>query len=351
MYNESMSKTYLPQYQLTPKLVSLITQIERLYGQIEGLKIPQKLELNLKRNNLIQSSHASNKVEGNPLTLPEVTNLLLNDRVPVNRDEKEVVNYFEILSNLKNYTETPFGIELLKRIHLQLMDGIANFAGKIRNERVVIGKFHEKKKESQEGFSLKVKHEPPFHKQKEIEEELKNLFTWVNSKDEIPAILKAGLFHHQLVYLHPFEDGNGRVARLLTALLFLKQGYDINRYFILDDYYDIDRIQYSDGLHEADKGNVAIWLEYFAEGVKYSLQSALSKFENAMKTVSIAKRPTNKEKEVLQIMERQPEITSAEIAKKFKVSRQQAHNLLKALVEKGFVERKGSTKSSYYVMK
>jgi len=168
-----MSKTYLPQYQLTPKLVSLITQIERLYGQIEGLKIPQKLELNLKRNNLIQSSHASNKVEGNPLTLPEVTNLLLNDRVPVNRDEKEVVNYFEILSNLKNYTETPFGIELLKRIHLQLMDGIANFAGKIRNERVVIGKFHEKKKESQEGFSLKVKHEPPFHKQKEIEEEYK----------------------------------------------------------------------------------------------------------------------------------------------------------------------------------
>lgn len=346
-----MSKTYPPLYQLTPKLVSLIARIERLYGQIEGLKIPQKLELNLKRNNLIQSSHASNKIEGNPLTLPEVTNLLLDDRVPVNRDEKEVVNYFKILSNLKKYTGKPLEVELLKKIHLQLMTGVVDFAGEIRNERVVIGKLHEKKGENQKGFSLKVKHEPPLHKQKEIEEELKNLFTWVNTKDEIPAILKAGLFHHQLVYLHPFEDGNGRVTRLLTALLLLKQGYDINRYFILDDYYDIDRIQYSDGLHQADKGNITIWLEYFAEGVKYSLQSALAKFENAMKTISIVERPTSKEKEVLKVMEKQPEITSAEIAKRFKVSRQQAHNLLKALVEKGLVERKGSTKSSYYVMK
>lgn len=346
-----MPKTYSPKFQFTPKLVSLITQIERFYGQIEGLKIPKKLELNLKRNNMIQSSYASNKIEGNPLTLPEVTNLLLDDRVPVNRDEKEVVNYFGILSDLKDYIETPFNLELLKKIHLELMKGVADYAGKIRNDKVVVGKFQENKGKGQEGFSLRVKHEPPFHKREEIERELKALFDWANEDTEVPTILKTALFHHQLVYLHPFEDGNGRVTRLLTALLFLKRGYNINRYFILDDYYDIDRLQYSDNLHKADKGNVIGWLEYFAEGVKYSLQSALSKFETAMKTLSMVERPTNKEKEVLEIMKEQPEITSTEIAERLKVSRQQAHSLLKALVEKDLVVRKGSTKSSYYMIK
>jgi Fic family protein len=346
-----MSKKYPPEYQLTPKLVSLITQVERLYGQIEGLRVPKKLELNLKRDNMIQSSYASNKIEGNPLTLPEVTNLLLDDRVPANRDEKEVVNYFDILGGLDKYIDEPFDLSLLKEIHLRLMDGVAEFAGKIRNEKVVIGKFQEDKNKGKDGFSLKVKHEPPFHKRVEIEGELKKLFSWANEKSELPITMQTGLFHHQMVYLHPFEDGNGRVTRLLTALLFLKRSYNINRYFILDDYYDIDRTLYSDNLHEADRGNMTAWLEYFSEGVKYSLQSAVSKFENAMKTLSIAERPTNKEREVLEIMKRQPEVTSTDVADHLKVSRQQAHNLLKSLVGKDLLERKGSTKSSYYMMR
>ena len=57
---------FKPKFELTPKLLGNITKIERLYGQIEGLKIPQKLELNLHRDNLIQSSYASNSIEGNP---------------------------------------------------------------------------------------------------------------------------------------------------------------------------------------------------------------------------------------------------------------------------------------------
>jgi len=78
-----------PKYRLSRKLLQNITKIERFYGQIESLKIPSKLELNLTRSNLIVSAYASNKIEGNPITLPEATNLILDDRIPVNRDEKE----------------------------------------------------------------------------------------------------------------------------------------------------------------------------------------------------------------------------------------------------------------------
>lgn len=338
---------FTPNYIITPELLSEITQIERLYGQIEALKIPEQLELNLTRNNLIQSSYASNRIEGNPLTLPEVTNLLLDDRVPVNRSEKEVVNYFDIINQLSTYTDTQFSLELLKEIHKKLLTGVDETAGTIRNVAVIVGKYT-----GEVGnVTLKVKHNPPFHTEKEISTSLNELFAWIENTPQIPAVLLAGIFHHQFVYIHPFEDGNGRVCRILTALIFLKQKYKINKYFILDDYYDIDRHQYSDALHSADSNDKTEWLTYFAEGMKHSLTSALFKLQEVMKTLPVKHRPTEKEQSVLTMFQAQQEITSQDVAKSLKVSRQQAHNLLSSLVEKGFLVKEGSTKSSYYTLK
>lgn len=336
-----------PQYKLTDRLLTTLTRIERLYGEIEALKIPQKLELNLKRDNLVKSSYASNRIEGNPLTLPEVTNLILDDRVPANRDEKEVVNYFSLLSNLKSYKERDLSLDLIKDLHGRLFSGVEKEAGKIRNAKVVIGKYGGKKR----SLTLKVKHDPPFHKRGQIEKALAELFAWLGKNQKLPTIIKTGIFHHQFVYVHPFEDGNGRVCRIATSLLFIKDNYQINKYFVLDDYYDIDKIQYSDKLHTADGGDKTEWLEYFADGVKHSLKSAVFRVKNALQTLSIKERPTPKERLVLEMIQTQPELTSQDAAKKLKVTRQQAHNLLSSLVNKGLLKRRGTTKSSYYVLK
>jgi Fic family protein len=337
-----------PKYKRTNTLLTNIAEIERLYGQIEAIRIPEKLELNLKRDNLIKSTYASNRIEGNPLTLPEVTNLLLDERVPVNRDEKEVVNYFQLLSELKNFTEREISLELIKEIHKRVLEGVDKSAGDIRNRKVVIGKYTSREKTP---ASLKVKHDPPFHKRKKIEGSLNNLLQWTEKTQKLPTIIKTGIFHHEFVYIHPFEDGNGRVCRMLTALLFIKEGYMINKYFVLDDYYDIDKTLYSDKLHSADQGEKTEWLEYFSDGVKYSLMGALDRAKNAARTLSIKDRPSKKENEVLEIMKEQPEMTSSELAEVLKVTRQQAHNLLSALVKKGLIERKGTTKSSFYRLK
>ena len=338
---------YQPLYRLTDKLLKNVTQIERHYGQIESLKIPKKLELNLTKHNLIKSSYASNRIEGNPLTLPEVTNLLLDDRVPVNRDEKEVVNYFTILQNLSEYQNKQFSIDLVTDFHKRLMTGVDETAGTIRNVKVVVGKYREEKG----NVSLKVKHDPPHHDRKSITKDLEELFTWVNSSRDVPIAIKTGIFHHAFVYIHPFEDGNGRVCRLLTALLFIKQEYLINKYFVLDDYYDIDRQQYSDMLHSADMGDKTQWLEYYSDGVKYSLQGALAKYREALLTLRIEEQPTPKEKEVLKIIQTRQEVTSQMIVQLLKISRQQAHALLSGLIEKGLLSKKGKTKSSYYFIK
>jgi len=340
---------FKPQYTLSPALLSQITQIERLYGQLEAIKIPKKLELNLNRDNLIQSSYVSNSIEGNPLSLQEVTNLLLDDRVPANRDEKEVTNYFDILKSLPDLTSQSISIDLMNQIHRQLLTGVKNkIAGQIRSKKVVVGKYLSEDKES---TSLEVKHEPPVHQAKAIERLLNQLFSWLDTDTDLPIAIKTGVFHHHFVYIHPYIDGNGRVCRLLTALIFLKHNYLINKYFVLDDYYDIDRSLYSDKLHTADSGNKTEWLEYFSEGIMYSLQAALSRVKEAQLKLSIKDRPSKQEQRVIELIQAQKEITSTDVAKALKVSRQQAHNLLKNLVEKGFLTKLGKTKKSFYTMK
>lgn len=339
--------TFRPRFKRSNQLLTNIAEIERLYGQIEALRLPEKLELNLKRDNLIKSTYASNRIEGNPLTLPEVTNLLLEERIPVNRDEKEVVNYFNLLSSLPELNQRAINLDLVRELHGQVLAGVDATAGAIRDRKVVVGKYVGGKSPA----TLRVKHDPPFHKRAEIEASLEDLLAWERQVHNLPTIIKTGCFHHEFVFIHPFEDGNGRVCRILTALLFLKDGYLINKYFVLDDYYDIDKILYSDKLHSADAGDKTQWLEYFSDGVKYSLMSALDKVKKAVQTLSLKDRPSKKESQVLEIMQARPEMTSTDLAEKLDVTRQQAHNLLSALVKKGLLERKGTTKSSYYILK
>jgi len=335
---------FKPEFSLTSKIISNISEIERLYGRLEGTKIPKQLLLNLERNNLIESSYASNSIEGNPLSQAEVTNLLLNDRVPTNRDEKEVVNYFKILKELEKRIKQQADLTQILDIHEKLMSGVVDeIKGKIRNKSIVVGRHDD-------NGNLIIKHDPPFHKRSLIEQSLKQLVEWLSNTQEAP-VLQAGIFHHEFVYIHPFEDGNGRVCRLLTALIFLKHNYLINKYFVLDDYYNIDRELYSDSLHSADSGNKTKWLEYFTDGVKYSLQSSLGRIETGLSRLTFELRPTPREQEVLQIMQKYRQISSSDLVKELKITRQQAFNLLKSLTEKGYIEKKGTTKSSYYELK
>ena len=337
-----------PQFNLSPEIISNLTKIERLYGQLEGLRIPRKLELNLERDHLIKSTYISNSIEGNSLSLPEVTNLLLGDRVPANRDEREVKNYFDLLKSLDQYVDQPLTLATITDLHGKLLKSVDNeIAGTIRNTRVIVGGY-----ETENGIpKLHVKHEPPFHKKLEIEQALTDLLNWVEQDKNTSPLLKIGIFHHQYVYIHPFVDGNGRTCRLLTALIFLKYHYQINKYFVLDDYYDLDRFEYSDKLSSADKGNKSEWLTYFTDGVKYSLQSALSRIETAMQSEKVADRPTPKEQAILTYLSSHAEVTSQDLVAEFNISRQQAHKLLAGLVDKGYVQKKGDTKGSFYKLK
>lgn len=338
-----------PKFSYTPQIVNQLATIERLYGQLLGEKLIPSLALKLAEANQILATHYSTSIEGNPLSTRDVTNIVLGDQIPTTKSEKEVKNYFSVLNKVallaKKYT--PITTQLTKQLHHELMRGIEDKdLGEFRNGPVFVG--HKTK------VKVVVKHEPPFHKKEEIEQALSNVYDWLSKTDQLHPLIKAGILHHQFAFIHPFFDGNGRLARILTAYYLLLRQYEVTKYFILDDYYDIDRQLYSDTLHTADQGDRTKWLEYFLDGIANSLQAAFSRVEELKKSrleqEMGEKRVlvTSREEEVLQIVIDKKAIKSSDIQEILEVTRQQAHNLLSSLVKKGLLQKFGKTKTSYY---
>lgn len=338
-----------PRFSYTPKIINSIGTIERLYGQLTSEKLIPSLALKLSQENQILATHYSTSIEGNPLSPYDVTNIILNDKIPTTKSEKEVKNYFSVLNKIfiLEKRKEPISPDLTRMLHKELMQNIEEEnLGEFRDDHVFVG--HRTHGE------LVVKHNPPFHTRAEIEKALNSLFDWLKKPDDLHPLIRAGIFHHQFAFIHPFFDGNGRLTRILTAYYLFLKDYQVAKYFILDDYYDMDRQEYSDKLHTADLGDKTEWIEYFLEGIANSLQAAIARIEALKRSnlddITGEKRVlvTNREEEVLEIVIDKKAIKTTDIQDALSVTRQQAHSLLFSLVKKGLLKKFGKTKTSYY---
>ena len=115
---------------------------------------------------------------------------------------------------------------------------------------------------------------------------------WINKEnaDEIHPVLRAGIVHHELVRIHPFIDGNGRVGRILASLILFLGGYDIRRFFSLEEYYDRDAVVYYEHLGKATAGDLTSWLEYFTYGAAIEFTKTKEKILKLSKDVKLKER-------------------------------------------------------------
>lgn len=337
-------------FSYTTTIINQIASLERFYGQLTAQKLIPSFSLRLTEENRILATHYSTSIEGNPLTPHEVTNVVLDERIPTNKSEREVKNYFDLLIHISVMAQKRIAIttDFMLMLHRRLMDGIViKQPGEIRGSGVIVG-------HRNMAAGLVTKHNPPAHTKEGIEKLLNEIFDWLHKPSDMHPLIRAGILHHQLAYIHPFFDGNGRIARLLTSYYLLLEHYEVTKYFILDDYYDIDRLEYSDKLHSADTGDKTAWLEYFLEGISYSLKSALGRIEklsgDVMEKVKGDKRAlvTKREEDVLQVVIAKKQIKTSDIQSALGVTRQQGQFLLSSLVDKGILQKFGKTKNSYY---
>ena len=306
-----------PQFKYTDKIVKYIAQIASAKEIISNAKIIPLYDTKLKQDALIKSSHYSTSIEGNPLNLEEVKTLINNNQKPTTKAEQEVLNYFNVLNNLNKYSDKIITKNTILSVHKDLTKDLLKnpeYEGKFRDTRVFIGNLHTKK----------INYIPP--DAYKVPGLIDELLDWLNnSTDEMYPVIIAGILHYELVRIHPFIDGNGRTSRLMATLILSIHKFNIDNYFTLDEYYNQDRQAYVDALKSADKiHDLTNWLEYFCQGVLYSidkvksevlkLDQITSKYDNTIEL-------TPNEISVLTLLEEKKHIQNKDIQEMLNISK------------------------------
>lgn len=256
---------FAPRYQISPQLLTTIKRITVLIHELNKRVYPGVVLAQLQSEARAVSTYASTSIEGNPLPLSEVRRLLKNQPDQVRQSELEVVNYNHILMELSGQWAQPLSKTLLLHIHRLVTEGLipAHQVGRLRQDVVVV----------HNPYTGQVIYLPPDHA--DVPALVDELLAFVQTNRTVldPVIL-AGLFHKQLVVIHPFMDGNGRTTRLATNVLLA--GLDINTFnlFSFENYYNQNVSRYFQQVGVLGNYYDAVstldftpWLEYFAEGI------------------------------------------------------------------------------------
>ena len=336
-----------PNFKYTQHIVNNLLKITQARDTILNSKIIPKWEVSLRRDALIRSAHASTAIEGNKLTLEEVSQLAQGRKITATRKEKqEVLNYLQVLTNIEKYQENGKITEkLLLKLHKDVThEALENpqHEGTYRKVQVYVGN----------KITGEVVFMPP--KVEEVQKLVQGLLEWINQEKELNPVLLAGLAHYEFVRIHPFVDGNGRTARALATLILYTRDFDIKRFFALDDYYDSDRNSYYAALKSVDKNilDTTKWTEYFTDGVLISLTRVKEKILSfSIKRTGPQIALTEKQMKIMEKVVANGKITSGEIQEMFKISRQAVYKELKKMIELGVIEPKGEGKAIYYIPK
>jgi Fic family protein len=293
---------------------------------------------------LVLEAHHTTHIEGTRLTLEQSERLLAGQPVPEAdpEDARELLNYRDAFDLVAGYLGSgePITEGLIREIHKRLVRGVRGDAAapgeyrKIQNYVV----------NSQTGETVYTP--PPAH---DVPPMMADLVAWLGAEREASAVLVAGLAQFQLVHIHPFLDGNGRTARLLSTLCLYRTGYDFKRLFTISEHYDRDRVAYYQAIQSVRKCGMDLtgWLEYFAEGLATQMQEVQERGEQVIRrdvVLSKARRAGLKARPVavLAFLIDQGKGTVAECEAALKENRRTLQRDLKLLVDKGFAREVGT---------
>jgi Uncharacterized conserved protein len=339
-----------PKYAITH---ALLENIKRIYGLTQTLnqrRFPNTVLVELQRDAEAISSFASTSIEGNPLPLTDVKRILKNGPQNIRDSEREVLNYNEILKEINGKlvkAVLPITLPLILQIHKKVTHKLLPTfqSGKLRVDPVFVN----------DPRSGKTIYYPPDAKY--VPALVNELIHFVETnKSKIDLLILAGLFHKQMVIIHPFIDGNGRTTRLLTKILLADMGLNTFNLFSFENYYNQNVTRYFQtvgvvgGYYDLiGKVDFSVWLEYFTGGI----------IDELLRVEKILPRAALSPNDELQLYHRQiietiqdkGFITDRDYAKLVSRARQTRRLDFNKLIELGLIQREGKGKSTYYILK
>ena len=272
---------YAPPFEITSKIIELISKISEKLGEITSIQ-NNPLHIQLRKENRIKTIHSSLAIENNSLTLEQITAIINGKRVLGNPNEiKEVKNSiqaYDLLLSLNPYDEN----DLLKAHKLMMQDLVSN-SGKYRVDGV--GIFD----------GEKVVHVAP--QAKRVPELMANLFEWLKTSD-IHPLIKSCVFHYEFEFIHPFQDGNGRLGRLWQTVI-LKEWKEIFAWLPVETLIKENQKEYYNVLGVSDSvANSTKFIEFMLSTILNTIEEIIQTEKKV--TVKVTVKVTLNQKKILE---------------------------------------------------
>lgn len=268
--------TFNPKFTITPKINKALVEIERVRGFLDAIKLKEDWIADMQKQALILESHHSTHIEGTALSLEQARSILEGKKVKgVNRDdERELLNYKKAMDFISKYLgkEDPVTEGVVRELHKIIVQAV-------RGGQADPGSYRKIQNYVVNSRTREVIYTPP--PPLEVPHLMKEFTDWMNKTEDLSPVLVAGIAQFQFVHIHPFIDGNGRSARLLSTLILYKTGYDFKRLFTISEYYDQNRPAYYQAIQSVRRNNLdmTVWLEYFVEGLHSQMKEIQQKGE------------------------------------------------------------------------
>jgi len=334
------------------EIINLVSKIHECKGR-QDLFVRQKPQ-ELKRLveiARIQSTESSNKIEGIITTNTRIKQLVNDKTTPRNRDEDEIIGYRDVLNTIhENYDVIPIRPSYILQLHRDLLKKAKlNFAGHFKTTQNYIS-------ETKADGSANILFVPlaPYETEPAIDEICEN-YNQVISLEKIDPLILIPIFIVDFLCIHPFNDGNGRMSRLLTLLMLYQNGYVVGKYISIEKQIEKTKDLYYDALQESDKG----WNEENNDPtpfIRYLLRVILACYVEFEERITIADdaeiKSTTYDVVKVYVERTLGKFTSSDVIYSCpSASRSSILAVLKKLTEEGFIKKEGNARNTYYVKK
>jgi Fic family protein len=338
---------------ISPEMLAMIAELDEFKGAWTGFEQlrPEQLKV-LRKVTTIESIGSSNRIEGNRLSDSEVEKLLSRIEIKSfkSRDEEEVAGYAELMDTIfDNFSIIPLTENYIKQLHQILL----RYVGKDKRHRGDYKKFpNSVAAYDQDGREIGIVFETtsPFDTPRFMEE----LIEWTNKNlddDFLHPLIVIGIFIVHFLAIHPFQDGNGRLSRVITSMLLLKKNYVYVPYASIESFIEAGKEGYYRALRRTQKNiwnskaDYNPWLSFFFSTLLKHKRHLESKIEVMLKDDTKLGKTA---RAILELFDDKQEWTIPEISLTRSLNTNTTAKTVKKLVKDGYLAKHGTTKGAWY---
>lgn len=332
-------------YRITPYLLKLIDEASALKSWIENATLKVQWLPALQLESRARGAHSTTAIEGNALHLSQVQALAKGKAVGAAKNaETEVGNCLAAFKWVEKNSDKKIDEPSVLKLHAMLTKGL------LADEKRGRYKDRQNYVKNEKGIVIYTPPSP-----KATPGLMKELLEWLNSKEaeELHSVIVCAILHHRLVSIHPFSDGNGRLARLLGTWILYKRGYDTRHIFSLDDHFANNRKFYYDKIEQTREldGDLTYWTEYVAEGVIATLKRVKARIEELMAASGHEILLSPRQEELIRLLRDNGALSTGKIIEAMKITRARVNQIVQPLVKAGIVEAAGKARATMYRLK